>query len=169
MGPGDFSVRSLTTFYMRAVQESPFSPRIDMAGSNSFSSGATTNSLPNWKQILTAAYKMDRLSFALTARGFDDGVFNFTNGMYVVCESNCPPVSGGNPTINNNTMPGRFYLDANVNYDLDFGRGSNMASLFFSVRNALDKDPPGFTSGGNMAIAYDVLGRVYRVGVRFSL
>lgn len=169
IGSGDFSLRSLMTFYLQAVQESPFSPRLDLAGSNSFSSGATTNSLPNWKLNVTATYKLERLSLALTARGFDDGVFNFTNGMYVVCESNCPPVSGGNPTINNNAMPGRFYLDANVNYDLDFGRGANRASLFFSVRNALDRDPPGLTAGGNMAIAYDVLGAVYRAGIRISM
>lgn len=169
VGAGELSLRSLTTFYLQAVQESPFSPRIDMAGSNSFSSGATTNSLPNWKQNFTAAYKMDRLSFSVTARGFDDGVFNNTNGMYVVCQSDCPPVSGGNPTINYNSMPGRFYLDANVNYELDFGRSASSASLFFSVRNALDRDPPGLTAGGNMAIAYDVLGRVYRAGIRFAL
>jgi hypothetical protein len=89
--------------------------------------------------------------------------------MYTVCQSECPPVVGGHPTINYNSMPGRFYLDANVNYELDFGGGARTASLFFSVRNALDNDPPGLTAGGNMAIAYDVLGRVYRAGIRINL
>ena len=149
--PGELSLRSLMTFYLRSVQESPFSPRIDLAGTNVYPSGAATNSLPNWKLNVTAAYEMDRLSFSLTTRGFDDGEFNNTNGMYIVCESACPPVTGGNPTINYNSMPGRFYLDANVNYELDFGRGSN-ASLFFSVKNALDKDPPALTAGANMAM-----------------
>jgi outer membrane receptor protein involved in Fe transport len=165
---GDFSLRSLMTFYLRSVQESPFSPRIDLAGTNAFAtSGAAANSLPNWKLNVTAAYELDRLSFSLTGRGFDDGEFNNPNGMYTVCESACPPVTGGNPTINYNSMPGRFYLDANVNYELDFRGGSN-ATLFFSVKNALDKDPPPLPSGPNVAM-YDVMGTVYRAGIRISL
>jgi outer membrane receptor protein involved in Fe transport len=165
---GELSLRSLMTFYLRSVQESPFSPRIDLAGTNIYAtSGAATNSLPNWKLNVTAAYEMDRLSFSLTGRGFADGEFNNTNGMYTVCQSGCPPVTGGNPTINYNSMPGRVYLDANVNYELNFG-GKSTASLFFSVRNALDRDPPPLPTGPNLAI-YDVLGRVYRVGIRFSM
>ncbi len=73
----------------------------------------------------------------------------------------------GHPTINYNEMPGRFYLDGNVNYELTFSGGAT-ASLFFSVKNALDKDPPPLPTGGNLATLYDIMGRVYRTGFRIS-
>jgi iron complex outermembrane receptor protein len=124
--PGSFSLHGFMTFYLQSVQQSPFSPRVDVAGSNFFAtSGAAANSLPDWKLNLTAEYQVNRWSFSLTGRAFADGEFNNTNGMYVVCTSNCPPVTVGKPTINYNSMPGRVYLDANVSYGFEFAEGSS--------------------------------------------
>ncbi|MGP1609690.1 MAG: TonB-dependent receptor domain-containing protein, partial [Burkholderiales bacterium] len=165
---GSLSLRSLATFYLESVMSSPFTPTIDIAGSNIFgTSGAAVNALPNWKMNVSASYELERLSVSLAARGFDDGEFNNTNGIYTVCESACPPVTAGHPTINYNAMPGRFYLDANVNYQLDVGTNST-TDLFFSVKNAFDKDPPPLPTGANLATLYDVMGRVYRIGARYS-
>jgi iron complex outermembrane receptor protein len=165
--PGSISLRSLATFYLESVMSSPFTPTIDIAGSNIFgSSGAAVNSLPDWKLALTAAYELDRLSVSLAARGFADGKFNNTNGIYTVCESGCPVVTAGHPTINYNALPGRFYVDANLSYELDVG--DRATTLSFSVKNAFDKDPPPLPAGANLATLYDVMGRVYRAGVRVT-
>lgn len=45
-----------------------------------------------------------------------------------------------NLTINNNQMPGAFYLDANCLYAFDLMGTESTA--FFSVRNMFDHDPP---------------------------
>lgn len=165
---GSLSLRSLATYYLESVMSSPFTPTIDIAGSNIYgTSGAAVNSLPQWKLNLTAAYELDNLSVTLNARGFADGEFNNTNGIFTVCETGCPPVTAGHPTINYNTMPGRFYLDANVSYELDFGEKTQTV-LSFSVKNAFDKDPPPLAANANLATLYDVMGRVYRAGVRVS-
>lgn len=164
---GSVSLRSLATFYLESIMSSPFTPTIDIAGSNIFgTSGAAVNSLPDWKLNLSAAYELDNLSVSVAARGFADGKFNNTNGIYTVCESGCPAVTAGHPTINFNDLPGRFYMDANVSYDLDVGGRST--TLSFSVKNALDKDPPPLPTGANLATLYDVMGRVYRAGVRVT-
>ena len=165
---GKLSLHAFMTFYLQSVQESPFSPRVDVAGSNLFAtSGAATNALPNWKLNVTADYALDAWTFSLTGRSFDDGEFNNTNGMYVVCESGCPAVVVGKPTINKNDMPGRFYLDTSVKYA--FETGGTKAEAFVSVKNLFDRDPPPLPAGANLATLYDTLGRVYRAGVRIRM
>ncbi len=45
--PGTFSLHGFMTFYLQSVQESPFSPRVDVAGSNFFAtSGAAATRCP---------------------------------------------------------------------------------------------------------------------------
>ncbi len=166
--PGDFSVHGLATIYLRAYQDSRVVPPIDIVGANYVNGGGTlVNAIPNWKLDLTGIYHLNQWSFSLTGRGFSDGTIIGATP-YVACTSGCPPSTAANPTINNNSMPGRLYLDANINYSFDFGHDSTL-DFFFSVKNALDKDPPPLladTFGSNL---YDTLGRVYRAGVRFKL
>jgi len=81
-----------------------------------------------------------------------------------------------NRTINNNRIKGGFYLDAATSYEAEMG-GRTM-QLFLSVNNLLNKDPamvaPGpagsayATPATNQSL-YDLLGRTYRFGVRFSM
>jgi iron complex outermembrane recepter protein len=165
--PGDFALHGFATIYLRAYQNSQFVPPIDIVGSNYFgSAGATANAIPNWKLSMTGTYHLSRWAFSLTGRGFGDGTLT-TAIPYTACTSGCPPSTAANPTINSNFMPGRLYLDTNLNYTFDFGSDST-AELFFSVKNVLNSDPPPVPSAGN-AILYDLLGRVYRAGIRFKL
>jgi outer membrane receptor protein involved in Fe transport len=87
---------------------------------------------------------------------------------YLACASACPPSTAANPTINNNSMPGRLYLDANVNYMIDFGKDST-GEFFFSVKNALNANPPLLLSDTFGSNLYDTLGVVFRAGVRVKL
>ena len=163
---GNFSLHGFATLYLRAYQNSEFAPPVDLAGSNFYgTSGAAANAIPKWKTDLTATYQLSGWSFSLTGRGFSDGTIN---NNYIACTSSCPASTLANPTINNNSMPGRLYLDANVDYTFDVGKGST-GEVFFSVKNALNADPPPIPGGGSLATLYDVLGTVFRAGVRFKL
>ena len=96
---------------------------------------------------------------------------------FIVCDTNCPVSTVANRTVNQNKIAGAFYLDFNVNYA--FKIDSAKGQLFMSVRNLLNTDPVLVGNGptGNNPpaypqtnrVLYDVLGRVFRLGVRFSL
>ena len=163
---GTFSLHGFATLYLRAYQNSEFAPPVDLAGSNYYgTSGAGANAIPKWKMDITGTYQLSQWSFSLTGRGFSDGVIN---NNYIACTSGCPASTLANPTINNNSLPGRLYLDANVDYSFDVGKHST-GDVFFSVKNALNSDPPPIPGGASLATLYDVLGTVFRAGVRFKL
>jgi outer membrane receptor protein involved in Fe transport len=80
-------------------------------------------------------------------------------------------------TIDNNGIAGALYFDANATYKFVVGDDKQF-EVFASVRNIFNKDPAvaaelssgtaWYNSAQNAAL-YDVLGRVYRVGVRFHM
>jgi outer membrane receptor protein involved in Fe transport len=165
---GNFSVHALMTFYLKNYQNNTFNPATDTAGENS-----GTNP-PNWKLNVTAVYDADPLTISLTGRAISSGT-NLNN--YIECTSDCPTATAANPTINNNNVPGVFYLDANISYRITFAGGTT-ADLFFAANNIFNVDPPQtlgstttqhYTSVGASAGLYDRLGTVLRAGVRFKL
>ena len=64
-------------------------------------------------------------------------------------------------------MPGALYIDVSGSWDIRKGM-----QAYFKVDNLFNKDPepsPQTNTGVDINPAlYDVLGRVYRVGVRFN-
>ena len=82
-----------------------------------------------------------------------------------------------NRTVNRNDIAGAFYLDFNTSYEFEAGGGKFEA--FLSIRNLLDTDPVLVGNGptGNNTPAYpqtnralyDVLGRVFRLGMRVRI
>jgi outer membrane receptor protein involved in Fe transport len=106
-----------------------------------------------------------------TARGLTGGTYD---NAWVECSSGCPASSINNRTINNNHVSGATYFDMAVTYDLPEIPGTQ---LFLNVTNILNRDPelvaygPAGTAYGNPSTnqgIYDILGRVYRAGVRFK-
>jgi len=71
-------------------------------------------------------------------------------------------------TISDNTVPAALYLNLSAQYDL-IRDGDKRVQIYGVVNNVLDKDPPegagGFASG---FVNYDLIGRLYRAGVRFN-
>jgi outer membrane receptor protein involved in Fe transport len=100
----------------------------------------------------------------LIERWFASGTFS---NSYIQCSTNCPPPTVANPTINYNHMPGAFYLDIGATYSL-FDNGV----LYAKINNVANVAPPpapgaaGPSNGVNNTI-YDVIGRMFYVGVRF--
>ena len=86
-----------------------------------------------------------------------------------------PGQSGYSPTLSNsvniNQFPSSYYIDFSENYDF-YAIGGTKFTGFLNINNLLDKQPPGgelpwvaFIAGGT---PYDVIGRAFKVGLRFS-
>ena len=71
-------------------------------------------------------------------------------------------------TISDNTVPDAVYLNLSAQYDL-VRDGDRRVQIYGVINNVMDKDPPegagGFASG---FVNYDLIGRLYRAGVRFN-
>jgi len=169
---GEFSFRAMATHYIENRTDNGVTA-IDQAGALAGNAAGT----PDWVYRLTANYKNDNLLVSLTGRGVSSGVIRHD---YTECVSDCPTLAPPYYTINDNSVPGAFFLDASVNYTwtLDEGRAVEM---FFLVKNIFNKDPvlvsdPMYVAAENTPgypqtnrLLYDVLGRTFRVGFRFSL
>jgi outer membrane receptor protein involved in Fe transport len=70
-------------------------------------------------------------------------------------------------SVNNNRIPGRFYMDLAGSYKLRVGNGRDF-ELFGSINNLFDRDPPAMPSGnlGTNQVLFDPIGRAFRVGAR---
>jgi iron complex outermembrane receptor protein len=157
--PGRFGVRALATNVRNYITNTglPGAVPIQMAGVN-------TGNTPSWKLLGQQTWETDKYSFMLQERWFSDGTFG---NQYVVCSANCPVSTTNNPTINYNKMPGAFYLDVSASYNV-----TPKLVTYAKIDNLLDQDPTPspFTNTGidiNPAL-YDVLGRVYRFGLRYN-
>lgn len=161
---GNFSLHGNVTFYLRNYAATGFSTPTDTAGQN------TGSGPPNWKMTATASYELEPVTVSLTGRAFSNGTFD---NRYIVCSTGCPAATADHPTTNLNTAPGRFYLDANVNYKLAIGE-TTAAELFLSVKNLFNNDVPPlpeqyYYSVGHTSTLYDQDGAVYRAGIRFKM
>lgn len=155
--PGDFVVRALVTHTSKFITNTGIFglPISESAGNN-------TGSTPLWRLRATENWNVNAWNFTLTERWFSDGVFNKN---YITCTSSCPVPTFQNPTVNLNTMAGAFYLDFGASYKVN-----GEIQIYTKVDNLLNKDPvpsPGGVNGTNSTL-YDVVGRMFHVGVRYS-
>ncbi|GAA0554002.1 outer membrane receptor protein involved in Fe transport [Rhizomicrobium palustre] len=160
MVPGHFTLRGLATNIGTFLTDPGIPGTIPQqtAGTNS---GAT----PHWKFLMTQSWDNGVFSFNLQERWFTDGVID---RKYVVCQTGCPVSTGNNPTLDNNFMSGAFYLDVGGTYSF-----TDSMTAYFKIDNLFDRDPtpsPQTNTGldTNPAL-YDIAGRTFRVGVRFSM
>jgi outer membrane receptor protein involved in Fe transport len=165
---GDLSVRLLATHYLENYSNNGINPPTDTVGTNS-QNGSLYLSLPNWRYTASVGWEQGPAALVMTARGFSSGVYNTS---YIECRSGCPASTVSNMTIEDNHLPGAIYFDASLKYDL-----SDRIETFLSVDNVLNKDPAQVAYGTSIggaplsvnAALYDVLGRVFRVGVRLQM
>jgi outer membrane receptor protein involved in Fe transport len=163
---GDLSIGVNITHAMSDVQNpgAPGVASIDVAGMNA------TSAPPHWKYQMTAGYRLDQVSLGLTLRGVSEGKYNSN---WITCTTACPVSTANNITSNFNTLPSAWYLDFNSGYNIGTG-----VQAYFNVKNLFNVNPPVFYPGPNNnawqnipapLYNYDILGRVYRVGVRFDM
>lgn len=168
IGPGTLGLRALASNAISLYTNNGVDVPTEAAGQNG-------GGLPKWTYRLSAGYDLDSgLGVQFIGRGVSGGVYD---NSFIVCDTNCPVSTVANRTVNQNKIAGAFYLDFNMNYSFKFD--SAKGQVFLSVRNVLNTDPVLVGNGptGNNTPAYpqtnralyDVLGRVFRLGVRFSL
>ncbi|WP_369059006.1 TonB-dependent receptor [Caulobacter sp. 73W] len=161
--PGRFTVRALATNTRKFVTNPgiPGAVATDSAGQNS---GAT----PDWKLLAIQSWDTDHFSFSVQERWFSDGRFGNTTTEYVECRpGGCPVSTASRPTVDYNQMSGATYVDISASYKFDNG-----LQVYGKVDNLLDRDPtpsPQTNTGldANPAL-YDLLGRFYHLGLRYS-
>jgi iron complex outermembrane receptor protein len=126
--------------------------------------GVNAGNTPHWKVLATESWNTDKFSFSVQQRWFSDGVYS---NEYIQCTTNCPVSTTQHPTIDNNSMPGAFYLDVSGSVNL-----TKKFTAYFKIDNLLDHDPapsPQTNTGIDINQAlYDTLGRLFRVGVRYN-
>jgi iron complex outermembrane recepter protein len=107
-------------------------------------------------------------------RGVSSGVYD---NNWIVCTTACPISTANNITTDLNHMKGDVYFDLNTRYDIEFESGKKI-ELFFNVKNLFDTDPAPFYPGPNgnawqiypaVPANYDILGRVFRAGIRIQM
>lgn len=167
LGSGSLTLRAFATLYLENTVDNGLDPAVDIVGENSAGGN------PEFLYRASASYEDGPLRLNLIGRGISSGTYDNT---FVECTSACPESTATARTINTNHIDGAFYLDTSIYYDLAIG--SAQATAFFSISNLLDKDPPVVASGpAGSAYAtpatnqslYDLLGRTFRVGVKFEL
>ena len=167
---GNLSLRMLATHYLKNTVNNGITVPTDNVGTNSQNVTAAL-SLPRWRYYATLGWDEGPAAATFTARGISDGVYNTS---YISCAANCPASTANNMTINDNHLPGALYFDANFTYQLPYKAET---SLFLTVNNLANKSPAQVAYGPNIGTAplsvnpalYDVLGRVYRFGIRVKM
>lgn len=165
---GNLSLRFVATRFLKNYTNDGITPPTDTVGTNGMN-GTLKNSLPKWRYLATITYDRDPIMVSLTGRGISSGMLNTS---YVQCASACPASTVANMTINNNHVPGAIYFDSNVTVKLP-----SQIEAFLAVDNILNKDPVQVAFGPSIGSAplsvnpllYDVLGRTFRVGLRFKM
>ncbi len=168
--PGNFTLRSLVTHTSKFISDPGFpgsQRNIELAGAvggggNSQTYNQTGGNVLNWKLLETQSYQNDVWGINLTERWYSGGVF--TNRNTLVCApGTCPAPTTQTPTINFNKVSSILYLDVGANWNV-----SDKTQLYTKIDNIANTRPPD--TGGQNAnnTLYDVIGRMFRVGVRFN-
>ena len=161
--PGSVDLHANLTRYLENRIDNGVSEPLDLFGENS---GLHP---PRWRTTATLGYQLEGFRSTLTARAFSSGT-QFAN--YIECTTNCPTSTASHPTINDNHMPGAFYLDLALSYDFLLG-GTKSVTTFLNVQNLTNRYPAlastgnAFANGAN-AMLYDVDGTEFLAGVRFA-
>jgi hypothetical protein len=130
-------------------------------GTNSQTYNQTGGNVLLWKIQATQSYQNDVWGVTLTERWLGPGVFTEKN-VLVCAPGTCPAPTIQTPTINFNKVDSAFYLDVGANW-----RFSENAELYGKIDNVANLMPPITGARPNNTL-YDVIGRMYRIGVRFN-
>jgi outer membrane receptor protein involved in Fe transport len=161
---GNLSARMLATHIAHLTTVTPQGVATDRAGQNG-SPVSTVSGVPDWSVNGYLTYAGSRFSAQAQLRYISSGVRDIT--------LIGPGQLGYSTTLANSTninhIPAYYYVNINAQYDI-IKRGRQSVVLFGAINNLFDKDPPIAPSsfGPTNNVLYDVIGRTFRVGVRFS-
>ena len=168
-GAGELQLRALGTRYIENITDNNVTA-YNLAGAN-------TGNTPTWRYRFSALYKLDAWTASVTMRGISNGILS---EKFVECSSNCSAVADNKLyfSVNDNHVAGAVYLDTSLVRSFEFLGGKG--DLVLAVNNLLNRDPPLVVNPDNAAAEntpaylqtnrnmYDVMGRTYRLGLRYS-
>jgi outer membrane receptor protein involved in Fe transport len=132
------------------------------AGNNGSTYNGFGGTILNWKIQESQSYQNDIWGVTLTERWLSGGITQNRNA--IVCNpGSCPVPTVTNPTINFDKVDAMFYLDLGLNWNY-----SERTQYYVKVDNLTNIRPPDIGSQDNNQVIYDVIGRMFRVGVRFN-
>ncbi|HWC56636.1 MAG TPA: TonB-dependent receptor, partial [Sphingomicrobium sp.] len=160
---GSLSARLLATRVLKLTTTTPAGVQDRLGQVSNFN---RTPGLPKWAGDAFLDYTHGPTRIGLQARYIGAGKFST-----ILHEG-----TGAANTINDNHVPAFIYLSASASYRF-YSSGTHSAELFGIVNNLTDTDPPMVPSGAAGGINesstngqfYDVVGRFFRAGVRFTL
>ena len=184
--PGNFLVRSLVNRTSKFLADPGIPGQFTQeragvlgGGFNSDTYNANTGNVLNYKITEQQNWQGEKWGFTLIERWYAGGVMfgrwtsannplglpNGTPGLqYLTCNpGSCPAPTLQMPTVNYQRVPSILYLDVGGSYNWD-----EKTQFYFKIDNIANQEPPN-TGGSNVNnTLYDVIGRMYRVGVRFN-
>ena len=168
---GSLALRGVATHYIENIVDT------GIAGALIFDSTGVNGgqfSTPSWIFRFSATYDRPEGSITAVGRGVSSGRYLASN---IECQAGACPAgrtaaqASAQPTTDDNTVSGTFYVDLNatIRFGEVFGRGNG--EFFVNVTNLFNADPLLLPETGLAANSTysDLLGRTYRVGVRFRL
>ncbi|MGE5721947.1 MAG: TonB-dependent receptor domain-containing protein, partial [Sphingomonadales bacterium] len=160
---GDLSFRLLANIVQDLITTDS-AGSVDRAGQTGSRAGALLG-VPDYTLNGLLTWKHERGSISLQGRYIPPGIFNVAfigpdDPNYAVTLPN---------SVNNNRIPGRFYLDLAGQYVIK-AAGTEF-ELFGAINNLLDRDPPAMPSGnlGTNQVLFDPVGRAFKLGVRVRI
>jgi iron complex outermembrane receptor protein len=147
---GDINFRMLVSYLGQFTTQVTGAPAIQYAGD------IENNSTPMWNGIASATYNNGPYTFFLQERMVGGGHFDNTNDNGL----------GVTP----NTIGNVWYTDTTISYQIN-----DNLNAFLTVNNLFDRDPPpnpsyliDSSSFGNRTL-YDMIGRLYTIGVHYKM
>jgi iron complex outermembrane receptor protein len=158
--PGSLRIRWLTTWVNTLATTTAVS-RLNVAGSG------IGGGVPNWTSNMNLLYGWGPTTTNIQLR--------YTSDIKADATLIGPGQEGYSPALSNsisrNLFPAQVYVDLAETLSLGNVAGADVQA-FFNVNNVLDKHAPGvgqalvaFVTGGD---PYDLIGRTYKVGVRYK-
>ncbi len=165
---GELALHGTATNYLKNYTDNGIDEPTDTAGSNGGSGP------PSWLYSVALNYALDAFQTTLTARGISSGTYD---NAYIECTSGCPLSTINHRTIDKNYVGGALWFDMSASYKFEVGETSTVET-FLNIKNLFNRDPtlvPPLATGSAFWAPltnrqyYDVLGRVFRAGVRFKI
>ncbi|MET0308314.1 MAG: TonB-dependent receptor [Sphingomonas sp.] len=124
-------------------------------------------STPKWIYRVSATYDLPTTSITAVARGVSAGKYSATG---IQCTTGCPLSTTNFPTYDVNHVSGLFYVDLNLTQKVAVSSTAD-AQFFVNVTNLFNRWPllvPETGLAANSTYS-DLLGRTFRMGIRFQL
>jgi len=159
---GTLTAKLLATRVLKLTSTTPAGVQDRLGQVSNFN---RTPGVPKWMGDAFLDYTRGPAHVGVQARFVGPGVFG------TVLHEGTGPNS-----VNRNSVPAFLYLNPSASYRFRL-RGNRSVELFTAVNNLLDTDPPMIPSGAAGGINesstngqfYDVVGRFFRFGARFTL